>query len=85
MKNSAGLVLLAAVLAVGACGGGGDEQRGGVTADEARQLDEAANMIDASPDSLVADETGLGNGEAGGNAADTGALPVSGEAATNAR
>ena len=65
MKNSVGLIVVAAVLALGACGG--DEQReGGVTAEESKQLNEAAEMLDASPDSLVAgDETGLGNGEAG--------------------
>ena len=65
MKNSVGLVVVAAVLALGACGG--DEPReGGVTAEESKQLNDAAEMLDASPDSLVAgDETGLGNGEAG--------------------
>ena len=65
MKNSVGLVVVAAVLALGACGG--DEPReGGVTAEESKQLNDAAEMLDASPDSLTAgDETGLGNGEAG--------------------
>ena len=54
-----------------------------MTREEAEQLNEAAEMLDASPDSLVApDETGLGNGE--DNAA-TGDLPVSGEAESNAR
>ena len=65
MKNSIGLVVVAAVLGLGACGGG-DDKEGGVTAEESKQLNEAAEMLDASPDSLVAgDETGLGNGEAG--------------------
>ena len=65
MKNSIGLVVVAAVLALGACGGN-DQGEGGVTAEESKQLNEAAEMLDASPDSLVAsDETGLGNGEAG--------------------
>ena len=64
MKNSVGLVVVAAVLGLGACGGNG-EGEGGVTAEESKQLNEAAEMLDASPDSLVAgDETGLGNGEA---------------------
>jgi hypothetical protein len=52
----------AALAALGACGG--DDDRGGVTAEEARQLDNAAEMLDASPDSLVAgEEAPLGNGE----------------------
>ena len=50
----------AALLALAACGGP-EEGRGGLTAEEERQLDNAAemldsNMIDASPDSLVANE-----------------------------
>lgn len=54
------------------CGQQGGE--GGVTAEESKQLNEAAEMLDASPDSLVApDETGLGNGEAGSNEADAAA------------
>jgi len=82
MKHSAGLVLVAALLAVGACGGN-DEGAGGLTPEDSRQLNEAAEMLDASPDSLaVPDETGLGNGA---NSADTGALPVTDEAATNAQ
>ena len=57
MKNSLMTALLAAGL-VAACGGEGS---GGLTAEEERQLDEAAkmledNMIDVSPDSLVANE-----------------------------
>ena len=50
----------AAVAALAACGDR-EEGRGGLTAEEERQLDDAAemldaNMIDASPDSLVANE-----------------------------
>lgn len=49
-------------LALAGCGG---EEPGGVTAAESRQLDEAAEMLDAqSDDILVADETGLANGDA---------------------
>jgi hypothetical protein len=74
--------MMAALLALGACGGP-EEASGGVTREEAEQLNEAAEMLDASPDSLTApDETGLGNGE--DNAAG-GDLPVSGEAQGNAR
>jgi hypothetical protein len=81
MKNSVGLVVVAAVLALGACGGG-NEGEGGVTAEESRQLNEAAEMLDASPDSLVAgDETGLGNGEA--ESGDTGDVLVADNGVTS--
>ena len=74
MKNSVGLVIVAAVLAIGACGGG-NESGSGVTAEESQQLNEAAEMLDAAPDVLVAgDETGLGNGQAASG--DTGDLMV---------
>ena len=65
MRNSVGLVVMAVALALAACGG--DEPReGGVTAEESEALNDTAEMLDASPDSLVAgDATGLGNGEAG--------------------
>ncbi len=80
MKNSVGLVVVAAVLALGACGGG-DQKEGGVTAEESKQLNEAAEMLDASPDSLVAgDETGLGNGE---EAIDAEQLPADNVAAND--
>ena len=81
MKNSIGVVVVAAVLALGACGGD-DEGQGGVTAEESRQLNEAAEMLDASPDSLTAsDETGLGNGEAGSG--DTGDVLVADNGVTS--
>ncbi len=81
MKNSIGFVVVAAVLALGACGGN-DEGEGGVTAEESQQLNEAAEMLDASPDSLVAgDETGLGNGEAGSG--DTGDVLVADNGVTS--
>jgi hypothetical protein len=73
MKNSIGLAVMAAVLALGACGGGGEQGAGGVTAEESQQLNEAAEMLDASPDSLViSNDAELGNGEA---AAETDELP----------
>lgn len=85
MKQLKALVALVAVLALPACGE--NEGAGGVTKEESQQLNEAAEMLDASPDSLAAsDETALGNGEAtaetGADGA-TGELPVSDEAATN--
>ena len=58
MRTTLALIALAAGAGLSACG---DESRGGLTAEEERQLDEAArmlddNMIDVSPDSLVANE-----------------------------
>jgi len=51
------------LLALGACGRG-DDKAGGLTAEENRQLDNAAEMLDTSPDSLVpADNGALGNGD----------------------
>ncbi len=83
MKHSIGLAVAAAVLALGACGGGEEQRAGGVTEDESRQLNEAAEMLDASPDSLTVSEgTELGNGEA---PAETGALPVVDNGAVNAQ
>ena len=58
-------MLMTAVAAVALLGGCGDnEGRGGLSAEEERQLDNAAamlddNMVDVSPDSLVANEAEL--------------------------
>ncbi len=80
MKYSMGFVA-AAALVLGACGGP-DENAGGLSGEENRKLDNIAETLDASPDSLSAtDETGLGNGEQ--SAAEPGDLPVADEAATN--
>lgn len=59
-----GMAMAAAALALLAACGGGDEvpENKGVTAEEDLKLREAENMLDASPDSLVADPE-LGNGE----------------------
>lgn len=62
MKKRIGLALAAAATLLAACGD--QEGVGGLTAEEERQLDEAArmlddNMIDVSPDSLVANEAEL--------------------------
>ena len=66
-------ILIVAALAVAACSGGNDANNA-VTADEAAGLNNAAEMLDASPDSLIANsEAPLGNGEA----------PAPSDAATN--
>ncbi len=68
----------AALATLSACGG--DENAGGLSAEENRELNNAAEMLDASPDSLVASEdSALGNGE---EPAQTGELPV-GDEGTN--
>ena len=60
-----------------ACGGADD---GSPTAEENRELENAADMLDVPSDSLVASEdTPLGNGEE----AQTGELPVVNEALGN--
>jgi hypothetical protein len=56
------LAAAAAVLALSACGGGEDKQTG-LTAEDNRELNNAAEMLDTSPDSLVvADNEAVGNG-----------------------
>ena len=71
------LVAIGAAAMLAGCGE--NEGRGGVTAEEERQLDNAAamlddNMIDVSPDSLVANEAELEAMDAaageGGNSAE---------------
>lgn len=62
MKRLTGFAIAAAAALLAGCGD--EEGRGGLTAEEERQLDEAArmldeNMIDVSPDSLVANEAEL--------------------------
>ena len=71
---------IAALAALGLLAGCGDrEGRGGLTAEEDRQLDNAAdmlddNMIDVSPDSMIANEAELEAMDAaeggGGNSAE---------------
>lgn len=62
MKRGCGIGIIVAMAALAGCGGG--EEAGGVSREEAQQLNEAAEMLDASPDSLVAsDEAMLGNGD----------------------
>ena len=67
------VIIAALAMAMAACGSR-DEANGGVTAEESAGLNNAAEMLDASPDSLVApSEAPLGNGEA----------PTISDAATN--
>jgi hypothetical protein len=75
-----------ALALLAACGGGSEEANdSGVTREEAVALDNAAGMLDASPDSLVAaEDTPLGNGETPvEDVANTGDLPVTDEPAAN--
>jgi len=48
---------LAALALLAGCGGGESQGVGGVTADEAAQLNNAAEMLDASADGLAAPES----------------------------
>ena len=76
--------LLACASLVAACG---REDDGSPTAAENAQLDKISNelntgnseVLDTSPDSLVADDPALGNGEAGAN----GDLPAVGNEVVN--
>jgi hypothetical protein len=64
------IAMMAALALLAACGDG-EAGAGGVTAEESRQLNEAAEMLDAAPETVIAaDETGLANAEA--TAAETG-------------
>ncbi len=46
----------AALILLAGCGGGDNEAVGGVSAEEAAQLTNAAEMLDASPDGMTAPE-----------------------------
>ena len=81
MRSTMTIAGLAALALLAGCGD--NEGRGGLTADEERQLDNAAamlddNMIDVSPDSLVANEAELDAMDSteggGGNSAEGNAL-----------
>ena len=75
MKRSLTITVLGTAVMLAACGKSG-ESTGGVSAEESRQLDNAAEMLDASPDGLIAnEETPLGNGEE--------ALPAQDDPGTN--
>lgn len=81
-RQSALAVLLAAAALTAACG---REDDGSPTATENQSLDKISNeldaeVLDASPDSLVAEDAALGNGEA---PAETGDLPAVGNEVVN--
>lgn len=72
MIRSLSLALVAVTALLAGCGQ--DDGRGGLTAEEERQLDNAArmldeNMFDASPDSMVANEEEIEAMDASENAA----------------
>ena len=69
-KYGALAALFAAASLVAACGQADD---GSLTASENQSLNQISEDLDASPDSLVAEDGTLGNGEA---PAETGDLPV---------
>ena len=54
MKRSLAVMAILGLLA--GCGSKGDESVGGVSPEEAAQLNNAAEMLDASPDSLTVPE-----------------------------
>jgi hypothetical protein len=56
------ITIAAAGALVAACGQQ-DQPAGGITAEESRALNEHAETLDASPDSLTADEADFGNDE----------------------
>jgi hypothetical protein len=76
-KKSILAALVAGASLVAACGQADD---GSPTAAENQSLNQISEDLDASPDSLVAEEGTLGNGEA---PAETGGLPVVGNEIAN--
>lgn len=63
MKGIWKLAMMAAAATLAGCGGS-DDADGALSAEESQELNNAAEMLDASPDSLIAaDEAPLGNGE----------------------
>jgi dihydrodipicolinate synthase/N-acetylneuraminate lyase len=60
-KIVAAAALAMGIAALGACSKGGDSNA--LTAEDNAQLDDANNMLDASPDSLAVANVTLGNGE----------------------
>jgi len=62
MKRRCAIAIIGAAAALAGCGGG--DEAGGVSREEAQQLNEAAEMLGAPPYSLVASEEAmLGNSD----------------------
>lgn len=80
MKASGSWVALAALALLAGCGGA--EDNAAITADESDRLNATSEMLDASPDSLIAVDEG-GNVIAD-ESAESGDVLVAGNAATNA-
>jgi hypothetical protein len=55
-RSFAAIPALAALILVAGCNGDNEAGAGNVSAEEAAQLNDAAEMLDASPDSLTAPE-----------------------------
>jgi len=60
-RMMAAAALATGVVALAGCGKGSDANQ--LTAEENAQLDDAANMLDASPDGLAVTNAPIGNGE----------------------
>ena len=59
-----GIVTLAAFVSISLAACGAKKDEGGLTAEDNQELNNAAEMLDASPDSLVpSDNVALGNGD----------------------
>jgi hypothetical protein len=89
MRTIIGTGLAAAALLLAGCGGG---ESNAPTAEENAQLDNAAEMLDASADSLTVENAELGNGDAPvavpeetGNDTSNEAMNVAPPEATNAQ
>lgn len=61
MKSYLKIAAIAGALMLGGCGGGDEQGAGGLTAEENRKLDNIAETLDASADSLVANDVAPGN------------------------
>ena len=76
MRRNPTMIFVGAALLAAGCGDGGNRNVAGITPDEAAQLNDAAEMLDASPDGLAAPEgDALDTESSGGNSivADTNA------------
>jgi hypothetical protein len=73
MRRNPVMMIAAAAALLAGCSDGGNGNVGGVTPDEAAQLNDAAEMLDASADGLAAPEGDVADVESSsGNSADPG-------------